>query len=79
MSKTRTGLKFKYKLWDKLGYIGKHNRIRKLYGKANKCIHRKCEGKCKIYEWSNKSRNILEKKSDWWMLCSKCHKTYDRS
>lgn len=61
--------------WDDLSYFQKHRRIRNI-----KPIPEFCE-KCGLVpprELSNKSQKYLEDVTDWWDLCAKCHKIYDK-
>ena len=63
--------------WNKLTYIGKHRRIRILWGKADRCENRRCEGRTENYEWANMSGKYKESRKDWKRLCWICHKAYD--
>jgi len=55
-----------------------HNRIRKLYGKANKCENPDCSLTYFKYEWSNKDHKYDSTDRDkWQMLCLSCHRQYD--
>lgn len=57
-------------------YNNLHTKIRKEWGKPNKC--ELCKGKRgKHFEWSNKDHKYTLLKKDWWMLCSFCHREYD--
>ena len=67
----------KIKQWSDLSYMGKHRRIWKKYGKANKCESFSCDESCKYFEWANVSGKYLEDISDWKMMCCRCHKLFD--
>ncbi len=53
-----------------------HQRIRYKYGKPKLC--EKCGVTGGRLEWSNKNHKYLLIRSEWWQLCSKCHRQYDR-
>ncbi len=57
-------------------YNNLHTKVRKDWGKANKCEI--CKGKYgKRFEWSNRNHKYLFIRKDWWMLCSSCHRGWD--
>lgn len=60
------------------GYRSIHNKVRRLYGKANKCENKKCSHKSLNFEWANKDHQYNEDKKYWIMLCQICHWEYDR-
>lgn len=62
---------------DNAGYVSKHMRIYRWFGKASKCENKNCLHKSKVYDWANKSKKYLSKRNDWLMLCRSCHKKYD--
>jgi len=70
---------------DNVGYVSLHGWIRRHFGHANKCENPSCKyprldagGKMmikpKAYHWANKTGKYLRDISDWWMLCSSCHR-----
>lgn len=67
----------KTKKWQNLSYMGKHKRIWKMYGIANKCESLECNKKCLHFEWANISGEYKEDRNDWQMLCCSCHKLHD--
>ena len=67
----------KTKTWEKCGYMARHKRIWKKYGKAIKCNNIDCKRVCIYYEWANLSGEYKENKSDWMQMCCSCHKLYD--
>ena len=57
--------------------LDKRNKeIESLWGKPNKC--ELCKGNESRFEWSNKDHKYTTNKEDWWMLCARCHRKYDR-
>ncbi len=75
---------------NKVGYIGIHHWVRKLFPKPMKCSTCGKKGKYIYFKekngkdrklWSihiaNKSGKYLRDLSDWIGLCAKCHKIYD--
>lgn len=68
--------KEKHYLWkgDEVGYGALHAYIRRNFGKAIKC--EKCFSTKSIH-WANKSHKYKRDRSDWFQLCSSCHKRYD--
>jgi len=52
----------------------KHKWIYRWFGKATICEN--C-GSIKNVQWSNKSETYKRERSDWQMLCIKCHHKYD--
>ena len=63
--------------WEDLNYLDRHRRINKAFGKAYKCVNKRCKNISKTYEWSNISGEYKEMKEDWQMLCRSCHKLFD--
>lgn len=86
--KNPTWFKKGFKPWNKgveckqfKSYKGRKAKINTIHGWVYRWFGRpvKCE-KCpskKHLEWSNKSEKYLRKRSDWQMLCKKCHNLYD--
>lgn len=62
---------------DKANYGAKHARIKRKYGKADRCENKMCIKTGKRYEWANKSGLYKPERSDWIRLCSICHKYFD--
>jgi len=62
---------------DKASYGAKHARIKRKFGKADKCENKTCLGISKRYEWANKSGLYKPEKNDWMSLCTSCHRKYD--
>lgn len=62
---------------DNIGYSGIHWRMKRFYGRADKCENENCKGESTTYEWANLSRRYLLDRSDWKMLCKQCHFQYD--
>ena len=60
-------------------YNAIHNRIRKAYGRANRCTNPNCSGKSKRFDWSNNDHKYSQNIEDWTMLCFSCHKKHDWS
>lgn len=75
---------------DRASYFAIHIWLKKNYGKANKCENPKCYyprkdslgkimEKPKRYEWSLiKGRKHSHNRENYQMLCSSCHKNYDK-
>ena len=61
---------------DKVGVAGIHSRVRKMWGKADRC--EEC-GRTdrKMYEWSNSNHKYSENRDEWRMLCRSCHQKHD--
>ena len=59
-------------------YQSIHQKVRQMWGRASQC--ELCLGKkdSKRFEWSNKDHKYSLNKKDWWELCAKCHRQYDR-
>lgn len=82
-SKTRTG--DRNHLWkgDKVEYFQLHKWICKNWGNPEKCelCFRKGEkeGRAWNIEWSNKNGLYRRDRNDWWGLCVKCHRKYDKT
>ena len=63
---------------ENCSYSTKHKRLYSTFGKANKCENKNCTYKNpKRFEWANISGKYLRDRSDWQMLCTKCHHLYD--
>ena len=75
-------------LGENVGYSAKHTWLRTNYPKPEKCEH--CGILDKDYrtktnqipkkypiQWANKSGKYLRDRSDWLLLCFKCHRKYD--
>lgn len=76
ISKThKTPRPYRRKQWEELSYYHKHERIRILKPKPELC--EMCN-KIPSRELSNKSGKYLQDIDDWWYLCAKCHKIYDK-
>ncbi len=62
----------------KFQYRAIHTAVVAVWGKPNKC--ESCEGKNKSrrFEWSNKDHKYSLLRRMWWILCSTCHRRYDR-
>jgi hypothetical protein len=55
-----------------------HQRMWRMYGKADHCENPQCAGKSNRYEWSNKRHDYKTlKREDWQQLCKLCHENYD--
>lgn len=55
-----------------------HLWLRALFGKANKCESKKCNGKCHTYNWAKiKGKEYDFKRKNFKMLCVSCHRKYD--
>ena len=69
----------KHPFWkgESAGYLAKHNWIRRHYGKPDKCEWCLGTRESKRFEWANLSGHYKRKRSDWLMLCSKCHHQRD--
>lgn len=57
------------------GYV--HQWIRKLYGRAYKCVGEQCTGISGAYQWANISGKYLMDITDWKQLCRSCHSKFD--
>jgi len=68
---------WKKKLWNDLGYMGKHKRIWTRLGKAFHCEDSFCNKKSKTFGWANISGKYEESTTDWKQLCMSCHKKFD--
>ena len=87
ISKAKTGIKLSKetieklsKKWDECCYHSKHYKVKKLYGKADKCEVKICSSKSKLYDWANLSGKYHTiDRSDWMMMCKRCHNLYDRN
>ena len=64
---------------DLASYSAKHIWMKINFGKADKCEGSYCSGESKTFHWANISGEYKRKRSDWKMLCVKCHKRFDRS
>lgn len=59
------------------GYLTRHKRIYKKWGKADKCEACKIDGL--NYTWANISKKYdTDNRSDWVKLCRGCHIKFDR-
>ena len=65
------------KRWNSLGYMGKHRRIWRKFGKANRCDNPLCKGESKTFGWSNVSGKYKANKKDWKQMCTSCHMNKD--
>lgn len=65
------------KKWEDLGYMGKHKRIWKEFGKAIKCEVLICKKKSKTYTWANMSGKYKQDRKDWKQMCMSCHMKRD--
>lgn len=59
-------------------YSTLHKRINSQWGKANKCENCHTTDKCR-FEWSNKDGKYKMRKKDWWQLCVRCHRFFDKN
>lgn len=56
-----------------------HRRVRKLWGKPDRCENSECNRASTTYEWSRKDHNINTlNREDWQMMCRSCHFIYDK-
>lgn len=62
---------------DNASICAKHARIKRKYGKADRCENKICPRIGKRYEWANKSGLYKPERSDWIRLCASCHRKYD--
>jgi len=61
--------------WEKLKYIGRHQRRQRLLGKATHCsLNPNHLGK---YEWANLDHKYSPDEMDYAQLCHSCHVRYD--
>lgn len=58
-------------------YVGLHQRITALLGRADHCENKDCLNKSKKYSWSNKDHKYSDNPEDWQQLCWSCHTKYD--
>lgn len=61
---------------DKITYKALHTWVRRNYGKAIICED--CGENTLRVDWANISRKYKRERSDWKMLCRKCHYKFDR-
>jgi hypothetical protein len=59
-------------------YHSLHQWIYMRLGKAKKCSLCGTKNKKTKFEWSNKSGRYLREFDDWWSLCLRCHRNYDK-
>lgn len=61
---------------EKVKYRGLHSWVSRNWGKARICEH--CfTTEAKIYDWSNKTGQMLRDRDNWQELCRSCHMKYD--
>lgn len=61
-----------------LHYVSSHNRIRLLFGKADRCENKNCKKRSKIYEWILiKGKKHDGNRSSYMKMCRSCHWSYD--
>lgn len=68
---------------ERAGYSSRHSHLVRAYGKPNRCDHclgenAKCKDGRNYYHWANISGKYLRERSDWKMLCVRCHKLFDK-
>lgn len=63
---------------DSASYSAKHIWMKVNFGKANMCEEKECSCVSKNYHWANISGEYKRERSDWKMLCVKCHKKFDK-
>ena len=62
-----------------VGYRALHRWVERWLGKPCKCeFCGKEKTTKKSIHWANKSHKYFRNLSDWFQLCAKCHKAYDR-
>ena len=59
-------------------YRSIHTAITAVWGNPSKC--ELCHGKekSKRFEWSSKTHKYTLERDEWWQLCARCHRIYDR-
>lgn len=74
-------LGIKHHMWkgEKAKHSAKHTWIRNSFGRAYKCENLDCKKESKKFDWANLSSNYFRDKSDYKMLCRKCHSIMDKS
>ena len=61
---------------DNAGYTSKHDWIKRWYGRPNLCDHCGTED-AKKFEWANISGEYKRDRTDWYRLCTRCHRKFD--
>lgn len=78
ISISNTGEKSSQWKGNKAKYQALHTWIRSHYGKASKCINKKCSNKSKEYQWAlKKGRRYSRNINDYQEMCRSCHKKMD--
>lgn len=62
---------------DAASYAAKHIWMKVNFGKATGCEDTECLAMSKTYHWANISGEYKRDRSDWKMLCVRCHKKFD--
>lgn len=62
---------------ESASYGGKHKRLHRRYGRADRCENPKCKKISQVYEWANISGQHKNIRSDWILLCRSCHRLFD--
>ena len=60
---------------DDVGYESLHSWVRRWKGRPLKCVT--CDSTNNL-EWSNISWKYKRDLDDWWSLCARCHRNYDK-
>lgn len=61
---------------DKVGYRGIHSWVVRNWGKASQC--ESCSTtEAKVYDWSNKTGQLIRDRENWQEMCRSCHQKYD--
>ena len=77
MSSQRSGEKHWDWRGDNVKYSSLHSWIRKHWGSASRFACEHCGAK-KNTQWANIGKNYTKNRSDWLILCSRCHYHYDK-
>ena len=76
ISESLKGSKHQYWKGEDVSYKGLHDWINRNYGKPKKCEF--CgTTSAKKFEWASKNHQYKREISDWFRLCTSCHRKYD--
>lgn len=82
-AKSRLGERAGHWKGDRVGRYGLHCWLKSTFGQADHCdlcgtTEQPKHSKRNNFEWSCMTGIYERKAENWWMLCAKCHRNYDR-
>ncbi len=75
--KGKTGKLGHHWLGEKVGMVGVHLWLRRIYGTPKLCEKCGTTDKNKIYDWACKNHNYIRRRNSFLRMCRSCHRKHD--